>query len=138
MPIGKFQSDVLRALAAQAEVSLPDFLAEPLVDVPVGDPIWREFWTAARHRGGKPPRIAAAVRTLDGLLEAVGAGLGVASTVAPAIDALDAAAGVVFRPVPGLEPLDFWVARRTGDDRAGVLEFLATADAASREPSIHR
>jgi DNA-binding transcriptional LysR family regulator len=120
-------------LAAHPQVSLPDFLAEPLVEIPVRDPVWRDFWTAARHRH-EPPRVGATVQTLDGLLEAIGAGLGVATTVAPAVEALGSGAGVVFRPVPDLEPLDFWAARRAGDDRPQVLEFLATADTALRKP----
>ncbi|MBV9414530.1 MAG: LysR family substrate-binding domain-containing protein, partial [Solirubrobacterales bacterium] len=124
-------------LAVQPEVSLADFLAEPLVEVVVRDPVWRDFWIAARHRRGKPPRIAATVQWLDGMFEAIGAGLGVAATPASLVEELGSAAGVVFRPVPGLEPLDFWIARRTGDDRPQVLEFLATAEAAMRTPAPH-
>jgi DNA-binding transcriptional LysR family regulator len=123
-------------LAEKSHVTLADFLAEPLVEVPVRDPIWRDFWTAAKHRSGKPPRIATTVETLDGLIEAIGAGLGVASTVALAVDALGPVAGVVFRPVHGLEPLDFWVARRTDDDRPQVLDFVETADAGLRKPAV--
>ena len=124
-------------LASQAEVSLADFLAEPLVEVAVRDPVWRDFWTAAKHRAGKPPRIAATVHTLDVFFEAIGAGLGVAATRASAVQELGSAAGVVFRPVPGLEPLEIWIARRTGDDRPQVLEFLATAELALRNPAAH-
>jgi DNA-binding transcriptional LysR family regulator len=124
-------------LAAQPEVSLPEFLAEPLVEVMVRDPVWCDFWNAVRHRDGKPPRIAATVPTLDGMFEAIGADLGVAATTASAAEELGSAAGVVFRPVPGLEPLDFWIARRTDDDRPPVLEFLATAEAAMRNPATH-
>jgi DNA-binding transcriptional LysR family regulator len=90
----------------------------------VRDRIWSDFWTAASYRNGTPPQIGASVTTLDGLMEAIGAGLGVATTVAPAIDMLGAAAGVVFRPVRDLSPLDFWVARRQGDDRPYVVAFL--------------
>jgi DNA-binding transcriptional LysR family regulator len=97
-------------LAAKPTVAIEDLLREPLVDVPTLDRRWRDFWTAASHRGGEPPRVGAAVQTLDGLVEAVGAGLGVATSIAPAIEALGSTAGVVFRPVPGLAPLDFWVA----------------------------
>lgn len=69
------------------------------------DAVNREVWFAtARHRGGRPPRIGATVQTLDGLIEAIGAGLGVATTVAAVIEAVGAGAGVVFGPVPGLEP----------------------------------
>ncbi len=114
-------------LAAGPEVAIEDFIAGPLVDVPTKDRIWRDFWTGAAHRDGRPPRIGASVQTLDGMIEAVGAGLGVATTVAPAIEALGPSAGVVFRPVPGLEPLEFWVARRAEDDRPQVLAFLEAA-----------
>jgi len=119
-------------LAAGAVVALEDFLREPLVEVPTRDRLWGEFWTAAEHRGGKHPPVAATVHTLDGLMEAIGAGLGVAATVAPVTDAFSAASGVVFRPVPGLAPLDIWVGRREGDERPEVLAFLDEATAALR------
>jgi DNA-binding transcriptional LysR family regulator len=117
-------------LAAKSEVTLEEFIAEPLVDVPMTDPVCRDFWIGARHRGGKPPRLGASVQTLDAMIEAISAGLGVAGTVAPAVDALGARDDVVFRPVPGLDPLDFFAARRTGDDRGQVTDFIkASVDA---------
>ena len=119
-------------LAARGKITIEDLIAEPLVDVPVRDRIWSDFWTAARHRGGVPPQIGTSVRTLDGLMEAIGAGLGVATTVASAINMLGTAAGVVFRPVSELSPLDFWVARREQDNRAEVLGFLEAATTALR------
>ena len=121
-------------LSAHPTVALDDLVREPLVEVPSRDPHWNRYWTAAEHRGDMPARVGARVQTLDALVEAVGAGLGVALTVAPAIDALGAAAGVVFRPVPGLAPLDVWVARRDDDERADVLAFRDTATAALRAP----
>ena len=114
-------------------VPMADYLSEPIVDVPVSDHVWRDFWTAARHRR-RPPQIGMSVTTLDGLIEAVAAGLGVAITVAPAVEALGSGAGVVFRPVVGLEPLEIWVARRENDDRDAVSEFLETAARALRQP----
>lgn len=127
-------------LARKKAVTLAEFVEEPIVDVPSMDAVSREFWFAARHRGGRPPRIGATVQTLDGLIEAIGAGLGVATTVAFVVDAMGAGAGVLFRPVVDLEPLDFWVARRDGDDRQLVLDFMDAAvdaqhDEASRAPS---
>jgi DNA-binding transcriptional LysR family regulator len=120
------------ALAKQSDqVTLVQFLAEPIVDVPVHDPVWRDFWTAARHRRG-PPRIGATVKSLDGLIEAVAAGLGVATTVGPAVEAVGSAAGVVFRPVDGLEPLEFWAACREHDGREEVRDFVNTAVSARR------
>ncbi len=122
-------------LAARSEITIEDLIAEPLVEVPVRDRIWSDFWTAAGQRNGVPPRIGASVTTLDGLMEAIGAGLGVATTVAPAIDMLGTAAGVIFRPAPELSPLDFWVARREQDDRPQVVGFLEAATAALRSRS---
>lgn len=121
------------ALAKSTErVTLAQFLAEPIIYAPVQDPVWRDFWTAARHRS-EPPRIGATANSLDGLIEAVAAGLGVAATVAPAVQALGLAAGVVFRPVDGLEPLEFWVACRQHDDRRAVRDFVETAVSAPLE-----
>lgn len=119
-------------LATRGAIRIEDFIAEPLIEVPVRDRTWSDFWTAARYRDGVPPRIGASVTTLDGLMEAIGAGLGVATTVAPAIDMLGAAAGVVFRPIPELSPLDFWAARREQDDRPQVVGFLEAATATLR------
>lgn len=127
-------------LAQNPEVTIEEFVGEPIVDVPMADPICRDYWIAAKHRDGKPPRIGATVQTLDGLIEAIGAGLGVATTIAPSVTAMGSSAGVLFRPVPGLEPLDFSVARRMGDGRAQVSDFidaamLAQAPAASTASS---
>jgi DNA-binding transcriptional LysR family regulator len=114
-------------LARKQVVTPAELVEEPIVDVPSMDAVSREFWSAATHRGGRPPRIGATAQTLDGLIEAIGAGLGVATTVAAVVDAMGASAGVVFRPVVGLEPLDFWVARRIGDDRQPVVDFMDAA-----------
>lgn len=119
-------------LARKATVTLAELVQEPIVDVPSADSMSRDFWIAAAHRGGRPPRIGATVQTFDGLIEAIGAGLGVATTVALALDGIGDAAGVVFRPVPGLEPLEFWVARRAEDERPPVLDFVAAALDADR------
>jgi DNA-binding transcriptional LysR family regulator len=121
------------ALAQSGDpLSLGQFLAQPIIDVPVNDQVWRDFWIAARHRD-RPPRIGASVKSLDGLIEAVAAGLGVAATVAPVVEALGASASVVFRPVIGLEPLEFWVACRERDERAEVREFVRSAVSALRQ-----
>lgn len=119
-------------LAAGESVTLERVLSEPLVEVPVRDQVWSDFWTAAAHRGGRPARIGATVQTLDGLIEAIGAGLGVAISVAPVV-ALGTGAGVVFRPVDGLEPLEFWIARRENDGRDQVAVFVETVATALRE-----
>jgi DNA-binding transcriptional LysR family regulator len=122
------------ALARQSNpVTIEQFVAEPIVDVPVHDQVWRDFWTGARHRR-EPLHVGATVKSLDGLIEAVAAGLGVATTIGSAVEAGGSAAGVVFRPVVGLEPLEFWIAHRQHDDREEVRDFIATAVSALREP----
>lgn len=119
-------------LAAHTVVAVEEFIREPLVEVPTRDPRWRAFWEAAEHRGGQTAHVATTVQTLDALIESVAAGLGVAVTVEPAIEALGVAVGVVFRPIPELTPLRFWVARREYDERPDVLAFMDTATAALR------
>jgi DNA-binding transcriptional LysR family regulator len=114
-------------LAAKERVTLEEFLAEPLIAVPMIDPVCRAFWAGDRYRRGIPPRVGATVRNLDALIGAVGAGLGVTGTVQLAVDGLGAAVGVTFRPVEGLGPLDFFVGHRAGDEREPVLEFVETA-----------
>jgi DNA-binding transcriptional LysR family regulator len=116
-------------LTVQSELTIEDAIREPLVDVPVRDRVWSDFWTLASHRNGVRPQVGASVTTLDGLMEAVSAGLGIAITVAPAVDMLGAGAGVVFRPVRDLSPLRFWVARRREDDRPVVVAFINAAKA---------
>jgi DNA-binding transcriptional LysR family regulator len=116
-------------LAARPALTIEEFIREPLIEVPVRDRVWSDFWTAASHRNGAPPQIGASVTTLDGLMEAIAAGLGVAITVAPAVEMLGAAAGVVFRTVPDLSPLQFWVARRAEDERPDVTAFVEAATA---------
>jgi DNA-binding transcriptional LysR family regulator len=70
------------------------------------------------------PRLHLTQQALSGqirqLEERVGAGLGVATTVQPAIEALGSATGVVFRPVPELSPLAFRAAHRTGGPPSGA------------------
>jgi DNA-binding transcriptional LysR family regulator len=119
-------------LAANGVLTMKDLLGQPLVDVPTRDRTWRDFWAGADHRGGASPRIGATVQTLDGMIEAVAAGLGVAITIPPVIEALGPSAGVVFRPVPDLTPLEFWVAHRSQDERPQVLAFVGAASAALR------
>jgi DNA-binding transcriptional LysR family regulator len=115
-------------LAAKERVTIEEFIAEPLIAVPMIDPVCRAFWAGDRYRRGIPPRVGATVRNLDALIGAVGAGLGVTGTVQLAVDAHGpGVGGVTFRLVEGLEPLDFFVGHRAGDEREQVREFVETA-----------
>jgi DNA-binding transcriptional LysR family regulator len=50
-------------LARKETVTIAEFIEEPIVDVPTVDATSRDFWIAASHRGGRPPRIGATVQT---------------------------------------------------------------------------
>lgn len=123
-------------LARQESVTIAELVEEPIVDVPTTDAISRDFWIAAGHRAGRPPRIGATVQTVDGIVEAIGAGLGVATVVPALVEAMGGSAGVVYRPVADLEPVEFWVARRTEDDRRPVLDFIDAAVEAGRDRAL--
>jgi DNA-binding transcriptional LysR family regulator len=114
-------------LAAKAEISLDEMIDQPTFDFPAADRIFREYWMAINHRGGRPPRLVAQFRSMDGLLEAVRGGLGVNLIRERIVDSLGPDSGVVFRPVAGLEPADVLVAWRSGDERDLVNDLVAAA-----------
>lgn len=117
-------------LAARDEITIEELVAEPTFDFPTPDARWREFWTAGAHRGGRPPVIAAEFRSLDALLSAVRAGLGVHISTQPLVRSTS---GIVWVPVAGLEPLGHFLAWRAGDDRPGVAALVAAARAVALE-----
>lgn len=114
-------------LASQPDVSFEDLLAQPIVDIPTTDPIFRDFWFASAHRGGIPPRFAATAQSMDGMIEAIRAGLAVEFTLQEVVRQLGSASGLVYRRVPELESAEFRVGRRVGDARPEVLAFLEAA-----------
>lgn len=123
-------------LAGERRLTLAQFLDEPLINLPSRDEIYRQYWFASSHRDGSPPRFAATANSLDGMYEAIRAGLGVATGIESVVDGLGPDSGLVFRPVEGLEPLMFRVGRRTGDDRPEVVGFIDAAREAFAETPI--
>jgi DNA-binding transcriptional LysR family regulator len=114
-------------LAAKAEVSIEEMIAQPTFDFPAQDKVFREYWMAINHRGGRPPRLVAQFKSMDGLLEAVRGGLGVNLIRERIVDSLGPNSGVVFRPVAGLEPADVLLAWRSGDEREAITDLIAAA-----------
>ncbi len=114
-------------LAAKQEISVAEMINEPTFDFTVPDPIYRDFWMAANHRGGRPPKLAAQFRGLDGLLEAVRAGLGLNIIRERIVNTMGPESGVVFRPVNGLEPAEVCIAWLEGNDSEPVLDLVAAA-----------
>jgi DNA-binding transcriptional LysR family regulator len=121
-------------LASRDRVTLEELLAEPLINLPTRDEIFRSYWFANDHRDGSKPRFAATANSLDGMYEAIRAGLGVATGIESVVAGLGGASGLVYRPVDGLEPLEFRVSRRIGDERPEVVGFIAAARDALAEP----
>jgi DNA-binding transcriptional LysR family regulator len=117
-------------LAAKDEVTLEELVEEPTFDFPTPDRGWRDFWMLAEYRGGRPPRITAQFQTLDALLAALRAGLGVHIVSLPLIESASPDSNLVWRPVPGLPPLRHYLAWRAGDNRAVLRDlFDACRDA---------
>ena len=112
-------------LAAKGELTIAEVVGEPTFDFPAPDREWRDFWMLTAHRGGRPPRIVAHFSSLDAMIEAVRAGLGIHVTTAELIDGLGPGSGIVWRPVPGLEALEHSLAWRRGDERELVREFAS-------------
>lgn len=125
------------ALASKAELTVAELIELPTFDFPVDDPVFRDYWMAINHPGGRPPKIVAQFRSLDGLLEAVRGGLGVNLIRERVVDTLGPHSGVVFRPVRGLEPAAISLAWRTGDSSELVAELVdAARTALHRETAL--
>lgn len=120
-------------LASVKDVSLEQVLDEPTFDFATADKQWRDYWMATKHRKGKPPRIVAEFHALDGLVAAIQAGLGV-HTGTRALAEMGGP-GLLWRPVADLEPLEHWIAWRSGDHRAVVSEFVEFAEKAFHKDS---
>ena len=90
-------------LAAKDELTIAEVVGEPTFDFPTPDREWRDFWMLTAHRGGRPPRIVAHFSSLDAMIEAVRAGLGIHVTTAELIDGLGPGSGIVLvaRARPG-------------------------------------
>lgn len=112
-------------LAARDVVPLDALLAEPMFEFPSTDRAWRDFWEAAEHRTA-PVSYVAQFRSLDALVQGIRSGQGVHVATRSLVENTGASAGIVWRPVTGLPPLEHFVAWRTGDARPLVHEFVET------------
>lgn len=112
-------------LARTEELTLEMVLAEPTFDFPTGDRIWHDYWMATAHRAGIPAKIVADFRSLDSLVEALRAKLGVHTGTSSLAEL--GGPSLVWRQMPELEPLDHFVAWKSGDNRSAVRDLVAAA-----------
>jgi DNA-binding transcriptional LysR family regulator len=119
-------------LAAQPGLRVEQILDEPWPWVDT-DPAVLAFWTCEDQRG-RPATRGPTVRSMEGMLEAVRAGLCVA-TVPRSQAQAGSWPGVAYPPVSGVPPATLAVVWRTADDRPVVRALVETARRVSSEAS---
>ena len=112
---------------AEGPVLLADVIAQPTFDFPTPDVRWRGFWMLTEQRGGRPPKIVAQFHSLDAMIGAVRAGLGIHLSAECIQSMLPPGSGVVFRPIADMPGLEHFVSWRAGDRREVVADFVAAA-----------
>jgi DNA-binding transcriptional LysR family regulator len=118
-------------LAAHDELHAAQFVDEPWPWADT-DPAAIAFWTCAEHRGGAPPRRGPAVRSMEGALEGVRAGLCVATVPASQAEAT-AWPGIAFRPVADLAPATLALGWRAAGETPVVEAFVEIARRAAAD-----
>jgi DNA-binding transcriptional LysR family regulator len=112
-------------LAAERVLRMEQLVDEPWPWVDT-DPVAVAFWTCADYRGGAAARRGPTIRSMEGMLEAVRAGLCVA-TVPRSQAQVSALPGIAFRPVTDLTPATLALGWRTADATPGVRALVDIA-----------
>jgi DNA-binding transcriptional LysR family regulator len=112
-------------LAAEGALRAAQFVDEPWPWVET-DPVAFAFWTCAEFRGGAEPRRGPTVRSIEGLLEGVRAGLCVATVPRSQAEA-SAWPGIAFRPVADLPPARLALGWREADETPVVQALVEVA-----------
>jgi DNA-binding transcriptional LysR family regulator len=112
-------------LAAERVVRMEQLVDEPWPWADT-DPVALAFWTCADYRGGAAARRGPTIRSMEGMLEAVRAGLCVA-TVPRSQAQVSALPGIAFRPVADLTPATLALGWRTADETPAVRALVDIA-----------
>jgi DNA-binding transcriptional LysR family regulator len=112
-------------LAAEGELQTQQFVDEPWPWVDT-DPEVLAFWTCADYRGGQAARRGPTIRSMEGLLEGVRAGLCVA-TVPRSQARVSTLPGIAFREVADLTPATLALAWRAADETPVVQALVEIA-----------
>ncbi|MEU0224108.1 LysR family transcriptional regulator [Streptomyces sp. NPDC006284] len=119
-------------LTARPEVDFADLTGEPFLALPPEAGVLRDFWLALDERralGGdaaRPPRVGAEIAGTEETYEALVAGLGVC-LVATGNAPLITLGGVTTRPVRGLSPSRYALARRRQDEERPLVRGYVDA-----------
>ena len=121
--------DAGHRLAAEPKLRVAQFVDEPWPWAET-DPAALAFWTCSEHRSGAPPRRGPTIGSMEGVLEAVRAGLCVA-TVPRSQAAVSTWPGIVFRPVVDLAPATLALGWRPAAQTPVVRALVEVARAAA-------
>jgi len=112
-------------LAAERELRMDQLVDEPWPWVDT-DPLALAFWTCADYRSGAAARRGPTIRSMEGMLEAVRAGLCVA-TVPRSQAQVSALPGIAFRDVVDLTPATLALVWRAADETPVVQALVEIA-----------
>ena len=112
-------------LAAERELRMAQLVDEPWPWADT-DPLAAAFWTGADYGGGAEPRRGPTIRSMEGLLEGVRAGLCVA-TIPRSQARASAWPGIAFRPVADLTPATLALGWRAADETPVVQALVEIA-----------
>jgi DNA-binding transcriptional LysR family regulator len=112
-------------LAAERVLRMEQLADEPWPWVNT-DPVALAFWTCADYRGGAAARRGPTIRSMEGMLEAVRAGLCVA-TVPRSQAQVSALPGIAFRPAAALTPATLALGWRFAEETLAVRALVEIA-----------
>ncbi|UJA21154.1 LysR family transcriptional regulator [Thermoleophilia bacterium SCSIO 60948] len=113
-------------LASLDRIEVAELAVEPVVWIEDMDPVARDFWTLAEHRGGRPPRVGAQITGFEDLFTAVRAGRAVAASPASIVGGLPYS-DLAIRAVDGLEPAVAAICHRAEETSPYVAELVRLA-----------
>ncbi len=113
-------------LASRATISVHELFDDPWIVADTSDTVCRDFWLAAGHRAGRPPKLGQATKSIDKFIQLAIAGQVVGLAAAWAEDAF-ARPGIRFIPVVDIEPAVTAIAWRPSSLIPLAERFLAIA-----------
>jgi DNA-binding transcriptional LysR family regulator len=124
-------------LAARDRLTVAELLNEPVTIGRSGDAAWRDFWTLAAYRAGRPPRLIETTSHAQEM-EIVATGQGCSITAACAAR-MTPRAGVRFIPIADIPGVTCALGWRSGTSALLIEQFVTVArEIRDRETAIIR